>query len=84
MFLLAFLAATVAVTAQPDPTVPLTDLPVEQIRLPPGFIIAQYTNDAVPDARQLALSQGTNAAYPDAVIVYVGTRSSDVSSSATG
>lgn len=46
------------------------ELPLNLVELPPGFSITLY--QLVPDARQLALSEGENPQSPEAVIVYVG------------
>lgn len=47
----------------------VTDLPLNEIKLPPGFHIALYAREEVPSARSLALSGGSNQ---NATIVYVG------------
>ena len=49
-----------------------TSLPLSNVKLPEGFSISLYVPDAVPAARQLALSRAYNSDYPGAVIVYVG------------
>lgn len=46
-------------------------LPLNLIKLPPGFRISLYYDDYVPGARSMALSKGANG---NATIVYVGTR----------
>lgn len=46
-------------------------LPLNLIKLPPGFRISLYYDDYVPGARSMALSKGRNG---NATIVYVGTR----------
>lgn len=81
LHLAAGLACLINIAAQPfnniDPLV--TDLPLEDIVLPPGFSIQLYADRSVPEARQLALSQGKNSGFPNATIVYVGSRGTNVS-----
>jgi hypothetical protein len=46
-------------------------LPLNLIKLPPGFKISMYYDAYVPGARSMTLSKGNNG---NATIVYVGTR----------
>lgn len=66
-------SAPAKVLPPPPPPLPVTKLPLHTIKLPEGFQIALYTQQAVPGARQLAISHGKSKAHPHAVIVYVGT-----------
>lgn len=60
-----------------QPAVQPSQLPLSLITLPEGFNISLYTDQTVTDARQLALSQGFNSEFPNAVIIYVGSNGPD-------
>ena len=53
----------------------MLDLPLEEIKLPPGFSIALYTDQPVPNARVIVRSEADNGG---ATIVYAGTTKAGV------
>lgn len=69
-----------ALVSPQEPLPPAPPLPLERVRLPPGFAIGLYADSVVPNARFMALGQAND----QATVVFVSSTTGQVCGGAGG